>query len=91
MEYRKTEFEKILIRIRGVTIIINVEKNAGCPKVAETLIPKPKDVLHLYKSKPKCCKTPYIEARDAVKIIMLQSEFNLFLSMKRIIAQKSEI
>jgi len=32
-------FEKILIRIRGITIIRKAEKKAGCPKVAATLIP----------------------------------------------------
>jgi hypothetical protein len=32
--------------MRGITIIRKAEKKAGCPKVAETLIPKPNDVLH---------------------------------------------
>lgn len=87
----KFELEKILIRMSGITIIRKAEKKAGCPKVAETLIPKPKDVLHLYKSKPKCCNIPYTEVKHAVKIITLRRELSLFLSMKCIITKNSEI
>jgi hypothetical protein len=72
-------------------MIRKAEKNAGCPKVEATLIPKPKDVLHWYKSKPKCCNIPYMDARQAVKIIMLMRERSLFLSMKCIIMKNSEM
>ncbi len=75
----------------GMTIIKNAEKNARCPKVAETLMPGPVDTLHLYRSKPKCCNIPYIDAKQAVRIIMLRRELNLFLSMKCIITKNSEI
>jgi hypothetical protein len=74
-----------------MTIIRKAEKKAGCPKVAATLIPKPKDVLQRYKSKPKCCNIPYMDAKQAVNIIMLRRERNLFLSMKCIIMKNSEM
>ncbi len=71
--------QKILISTSGMTIIRKAEKNAGCPKVAETLIPEPKSVLHRNKSNPKCCKIPYTDAIQAVKIITFRSKFNLLL------------